>query len=196
MLRRAAASALLQARAAAGSPALLEALAGAGPALAQRGAQGGAAGGALPLARHACAAVALRGPAAAFTTSAAPGLSYGGRGGPGAAAIAPARPPRNLGVVVVPERTAVVVERCAGVGGERGALYQAWPTTARQRAAGRSARSGEERAQQAGAPPRRARQHRPPLPAPHPRPPPLPGLAASTRCSALACICSSPSSTA
>jgi hypothetical protein len=54
-----------------------------------------------------------------FTSSGGAAAGYGGRGyGGGAApgAIAPMQAPRNVGITIVPERTAVVVERWAGGG--------------------------------------------------------------------------------
>ncbi|KAI8473031.1 MAG: hypothetical protein J3K34DRAFT_192036 [Monoraphidium minutum] len=83
----------------------------------------GAVGPKAPLARMASALPLASGPGGtssacggsgggrAFTSS-SPALSrFSGGGGGGPSSITPLRPPRNLGLTIVPERTSVVIER-------------------------------------------------------------------------------------
>ena len=43
--------------------------------------------------------------------SSSPSAAYGGPFGGSGSGIVPVKPPRNLGITIVPERTAIVVER-------------------------------------------------------------------------------------
>jgi hypothetical protein len=118
----------------------------------------------------------------AFTTTYSPALAavYGGaaRFGPGAgvptAGIAPMRLPRNLGITIVPERCAYVVERWEGVGIQDACTRDCGCAAPAVRcpAEGTEARAGL------------------------PHPPPTAALVASTRCWALGCTSSSPGWTA
>jgi hypothetical protein len=99
MLRRVAETVVWHARSGT-SAAVLQALGGAGSAALQPGVLSGALA-----APYSGAAQQPAAPSAGFSTSASPALAFGGRGASGPGPLTPVRPPRNLGITIVPERT-------------------------------------------------------------------------------------------